>query len=107
MKSAKIYFDDILVGILTQDESGFTFTYLDEYLNSENSRPISLTLPLRKEPYKSKFLFPFFDGLVPEGFLLNLACSHFHLNYLDRMSILLKTAKDVVGNVSVREIKDE
>ncbi len=107
MKNANVYCDDFLAGVLIQDDSGFTFAYLDEYLNSENARAISLTLPLRKEPFRSKHLFPFFDGLIPEGWLLDLTCSYFNLNCLDRMSILLKIGKDVVGNVVVEEIKDE
>ncbi len=105
MKSANVYCDDFLAGTLIQDDSGFTFTYLNEYLNSENARAISLTLPLRKEPYKSNYLFPFFDGLIPEGWLLDLTCSYFNLNRLDRMSILLKTGKNVIGNVSIEENK--
>lgn len=105
MKSANVYCDDFLAGTLIQDDSGFAFTYLNEYLNSENARAISLTLPLRKEPYKSNYLFPFFDGLIPEGWLLDLTCSYFNLNRLDRMSILLKTGKNVIGNVSIEENK--
>lgn len=107
MKSANVYCDDFLAGTLIQDENGFTFAYLDEYLKDENARAISLTLPLRQEPYRSNYLFPFFDGLIPEGWLLDLACSYFNLNHLDRMSILLKTGKNVIGNVSIEEINNE
>ena len=60
-------------GELIEDENGFSFRYLDEYLDSEGALPISLTMPLRHEEYRDKVLFPFFDGLIPEGWLLNIA----------------------------------
>ena len=65
MKSAKIYMYDRYAGRLTEDENGFQFVYDSEYLAAEGAEPISLTMPLRKEPYEDKVLFPFFDGLVP------------------------------------------
>ena len=76
MKKAKIYYKHLLAGNLVEDEHGFMFTYDTNYLQYPESRPISLTLPLRTEPYKSDMLFPFFDGLIPEGWLLNIAQEH-------------------------------
>jgi HipA-like protein len=38
-----------------------------------DARPVSLTLPIREAPYLSRVLFPFFDGLIPEGWLLDIA----------------------------------
>ena len=67
MKSAKIYMYDRYAGQLTEDENGFRFTYDAGYLATDNAEAISLTLPLREAPYKDKVLFPFFDGLIPEG----------------------------------------
>lgn len=67
MKSAKIYMYDHYAGRLTEDENGFQFVYDSDYLEMEGAEPISLTMPLREEPYEDKVLFPFFDGLVPEG----------------------------------------
>lgn len=31
--------------------------------------PVSFSVPLRPEPFEDKRLFPFFDGLIPEGWL--------------------------------------
>ena len=42
-------------------------------LNSDKAEAISLTLPLTDKPYHDTVLFPFFDGLIPEGWLLNIA----------------------------------
>jgi len=60
MKSGKVFYKDKFAGIISEDENGYTFKYQPEYLNSENAKVISLTLPLQKEIFKSKTMFPFF-----------------------------------------------
>lgn len=104
MKKAKVYMYDRLAGILTEDENGFHFEYDQNYLRSESAEPISLTLPLTKNKYHSNTLFPFFDGLIPEGWLLDIAQKNWKLNPRDRMEILLKTCQDCIGAASIEEI---
>ena len=101
MKSAKIFMYDRYAGILTENEDGFSFVYDSEYLQQTDAEPISLTMPLREEPYEDKVLFPFFDGLIPEGGLLNIAERSWKINQRDRMSLLLACCKDCIGAVSV------
>lgn len=103
MKKAKIYFQDQLAGTLVEDENGFTFTYDTLYLHHPAARPVSLTLPLRTEAYQSNVLFPFFDGLIPEGWLLNIAQEHWKIDLRDRMALLLACCQDCIGAVSVVE----
>ena len=69
MKQGKIYLYNQYVGLLTEDETGFTFAYDADYLASDGAEAVSLTLPLSNEPYHDTVLFPFFDGLIPEGWL--------------------------------------
>ena len=97
----KIYLYDQYVGLLTEDETGFTFAYDADYLASSQAEAVSLTLPLSNEPYHDTVLFPFFDGLIPEGWLLNIAESSWKINQRDRMSLLLACCKDCIGAVSV------
>lgn len=101
MKKAKVYVNNREAGVLTEDENGFTFRYHDEYLGSDEAEAVSLTLPLRAEEYQDKVLFPFFDGLIPEGWLLNIAENSWKINQRDRMSLLLACCKDCIGAVSV------
>ena len=101
MKQGKIYLYDQFVGTLTEDENGFTFAYAPEYLGKSNAEAISLTLPLTNKPYRSNVLFPFFDGLIPEGWLLTIAENNWKINERDRMSLLLACCKDCIGAVSV------
>lgn len=105
MKRAKIYMRSAWAGILTEDAEGYLFEYEKSYLEKEDAEPISLTLPLTNEAYKSKILFPFFDGLIPEGWLLDIAQKNWKLNSHDRMSILLATCRDCIGAVSVEPME--
>jgi serine/threonine-protein kinase HipA len=104
MRRAKVLFQETIAGILSEDEHGFHFQYEELYLKDEKSLAISLTLPKSNIPYESKMLFPFFDGLIPEGWLLNIAQKNWKINPRDRMGILLKTCKDCIGAVSIIEI---
>lgn len=107
MKQANIYYKNKLAGILSENDSGYEFHYYIEYLNTKDAKPISLTLPLRIESYQSNVLFPFFDGLIPEGWLLDVALRNTDISMLDRMSLLLLCCYDCIGAVSVEPIKEE
>ena len=101
MRQAQIYRKGILAGTLTEDGGEYTFCYDAQYLSSPQAAAISLTLPLQPEAYTSPVLFPFFDGLIPEGWLLDVALRNTDISVLDRMSILLLCCKECIGSVSV------
>lgn len=102
MKKAKVYMYKSWAGTLTEDENGYHFLYEKSYLENPEAEAISLTMPLTEKEYQSKVLFPFFDGLIPEGWLLDIAQKNWKLNPRDRMSILLKTCHDCIGAVSIQ-----
>jgi serine/threonine-protein kinase HipA len=93
---------DRLAGIIREDEDGYRFTYDEGYLDADGALAISLSLPLRTEPYRDRSLFPFFDGLIPEGWLLDIAERTWKLDQRDRMGLLLACCEDTIGAVSVR-----
>ena len=103
MRQANIFYKDYLAGVLTENDAGYEFHYLPEYLSLETAKAVSLTLPLQKESYTSPVLFPFFDGLIPEGWLLDVVLHNWKLNIRDRFGILLVSCKDPIGVVSVRD----
>ena len=104
-RTAYVYVRDTFAGILQETENGFSFKYDEAYLASENSSPISLTMPIREEEYTSKTMFAFFDGLIPEGWLLDIVVNNWKLDHKDRFGIILAACKDPIGNVSVRREK--
>ena len=93
MRQAAIYRKGVHAGTLTEDGGDYRFRYDEAYLAREDARPISLTLPLQTEMVVSPVLFPFFDGLIPEGWLLDVALRNTDISILDRMSLLLLCCK--------------
>lgn len=87
MKQANVYVSNNLAGVLTEDDLGYEFRYDSDYLKSEGAEAVSLTLPLSAKPYRDKVLFPFFDGLIPEGWLLDIAEQSWKISAHDRFSL--------------------
>ena len=104
MRTAEIYVFDKFAGNLVEDDYGtFTFQYDAAYLRDDLPVAVSSTMPLKKEPYASTSLFPFFDGLIPEGWLLDIAEKNWKLDSRDRMGLLLACCSSSIGAVSVRQ----
>ena len=106
MKKAKVFLKDQLAGILIENEEGYSFQYDSEFLKSEHAEAVSLTWPLTNRPYQDKVLFPFFDGLIPEGWLLDIAQKNWKIDLRDRMALLLACCKDCIGAVSIEAITE-
>lgn len=102
---AYIYVRNEFAGELCETDDGYTFAYDKEYLQKDNACAVSLTLPLSDEEYKSKTFFPFFDGLIPEGWLLEAVVRNWKIDSRDRFGLLLVACKDCIGNVSVESEK--
>lgn len=100
---ANVYVANRLAGMLKETDFGYSFKYNDEYLTSTDPLPVSITLPLSKKEYTSNILFPFFDGLIPEGWLLDIVCKNWKVDSKDRFGLLLVACKDCAGSVSITE----
>ena len=103
-RTAYVYVRSDFAGILRETDAGYSFLYDAEYLRGEQVSAVSLTLPLQSEEYTSKTLFAFFDGLIPEGWLLNIVTQNWKLDAKDRFGLLLVACQDCIGAVSVREV---
>jgi len=102
MRKAQIYYGDTLAGILTETDDGFyTFIYEDTYVTEHPGDFITFSMPVRAQVYTEKRLFPFFDGLIPEGWLLDIASKSWKINPNDRMGLLLACCRNCIGAVSV------
>lgn len=100
-KHAKVLYDGLLAALLSETDEGYVLAYDSNYLLQESSNPISLTLPKQKAVYTSKTLFAFFDGLIPEGWLLDIVVDHWKVKANDRFELLLTTCRDTIGAVTV------
>ena len=99
-RQGDVFYRDLLAGKIEQADGNFKFTYNEGYL-AKKGEPVSLILPLRQEPYVEKTMIPFFDGLIPEGWLLNIAEKNWKIDSKDRMSLLLTLCQDCIGAVKV------
>lgn len=102
-RTAYVYVREQFAGVLSETDEGYRFSYSDAYLAEADTPPVSLTLPKRKEPYASRTLFSFFDGLIPEGWLLNVVSRNWKINPRDRFGLLLVACKDCIGAVTIQE----
>ena len=106
-RAADVYVRDVYAGLVKETDAGYSFRYEPDYLDSAEALPVSITLPLSPDEYTSPVLFPFFDGLIPEGWLLDVACRNWKLNKSDRFGLLMVCCRDCIGDVSVREVSHE
>ena len=101
MKKGLVYKKTILTGFVWEDENSYSFQYDETYLQNPVYGSVSKTLPLRSQVFSDKNMLPFFDGLIPEGWLLQIAIDNWKLNARDRMTLLLTLCKDCIGDVSI------
>jgi len=105
MREGKVYYKELFAGILTETDDGeYVFCYDEKYVANHPEKFITFTMPVTFIPYTDKRLFPFFEGLIPEGWLLNIASESWKINKTDRMGLLLACCRNCIGAVSVEPI---
>jgi serine/threonine-protein kinase HipA len=104
-RTAYVYVRDTFAGTLKETDSGYSFGYDSGYLENPEAPFVSLTLPKKSETYTSRTLFSFFDGLIPEGWLLNIVSHNWKIDKSDRFALLLVACRDCIGSVSIREVR--
>ena len=108
MRSAQIYYKELLAGKLVETNEGeYVFQYDDQYVKDHQDKFVTFSMPVSNRPFKEKRLFPFFEGLIPEGWLLDIAAKGWKINPNDRMGLLLACCKNCIGAVSVLPIPEE
>lgn len=107
MRQAKILYKNEEAGILAQDDEGhFTFRYHKTWIADTGKPSISLSFPKRKQEFHSKFLFPFFYHILPEGSNRQIVCKYNRIDEDDDFGLLMTTAKyDSVGAINVIKIE--
>jgi serine/threonine-protein kinase HipA len=108
MRRGMVYYKDALAGVITETNDGeYVFEYSTPYVNEHPNDFITFTMPVTEEPYRDKRLFAFFEGLIPEGWLLNIASESWKINRNDRMGLLLACCRNCIGAVSVHPIPED
>ncbi|MDP2089758.1 MAG: HipA N-terminal domain-containing protein [Flavobacteriaceae bacterium] len=109
MRKAGILYKEEEAGILTQHDDGtFTFRYHDNWIADSSKPSISLTLPKKQQEYYSKYLFPFFYNMLPEGTNKQIVCKHMRIDSDDYFGLLMTTARtDSIGAIRVIKIEQQ
>lgn len=108
MRQGIVKYNNIQAGLLTEDDNGeYFFVYDEAYAKAYPDQFITFQMPVSTRAYRSKRLFPFFDGLIPEGWLLNIAAETWKINKNDRMDLLLACCQNAIGAVSVHPVIPE
>jgi serine/threonine-protein kinase HipA len=109
MRKAKVYFSGAclpasrnLAGILEEVEKNKRYKFV--YENGYTGDPISLTMPVKKDEYLFEEFPPFFDGLLPEGVMLEGLVRKLKIDSNDLFGQLMAVGHDMVGAVTVEEI---
>lgn len=105
-REGNVFFRGVKAGTVWQDEEGYGFIYDADYYRTAKE-PVSFTLPLRETAFLSKTMLPFFDGLIPEGWLLDITVKNWKLDPKDRMQLLLTVCRDCLGAVSIESINQQ
>lgn len=100
-RMANVYLSGQLVGFLREEHGATTFAYTSEWLSRRDAQPVSLTMPLRAEPYTHTGLHPFFENLLPEGWLLEVTSRKLKVSKDDLFGLLVATCADCVGAVEI------
>ena len=105
MRKASVYMQDELAGFLTEstDRANYTFEYIEDY----EGLPISLTMPVEKKSFSYNTFPPFFDGVLPEGIMLDGMLRQLKIDKRDYFSQLLAVGEDLVGAVTVKIMAHE
>ena len=100
LRKADVMFKDVLAGVIEETGKGYRFTYAPDYL--KDNKPIGVAFPLREQPYESTALFPFFKGLLSEGWLRAIICQTLKIDPKDEFGLLIKTCGDCIGAVWIK-----
>ncbi len=105
MRRGKVYYNEVLAGVLTETDSGeYIFHYDNDYFYNTHLPSISVTLPKSRQHHRSSFLFPFFFNMLSEGVNRKLQSRALKIDENDHFGMLLKTAAhETIGAITVRE----
>ena len=102
MRRAKVLVNGTEAGILEETRRGEEYVY--RYREDYHGTPVSLTMPTAKREYRFNHFPPFFDGVLPEGVMLESLLRQKKIDRNDLFSQLLAVGDDLVGSVTVEEM---
>ena len=102
MKKAHVFVNGNLAGVLEEieKEKKYRFSYLQTY----EGPSVSLEMPTTESMYEFNRFPPFFEGVLPEGMMLEGLLRKTKIDKNDLMSQLIAVGHDLVGNVTIKDV---
>lgn len=102
MRKAEVFNNGVPAGEFIEFEKNknYKFTYYNNY----SSSPISLTMPVAAKEFHFNSFPPFFEGLLPEGIMLDSLLRTAKIDADDYFTQLMYVGGDLVGSVTVKEL---
>jgi len=100
MNKVAVYINESFVGTLEQVV--YLKQYRFDYCEAYSGPPVSMTMPVSKKSFEYNRFPPFFDGLLPEGIMLEGLLRQEKIDANDYFNQLIAVGNDLVGAVSIR-----
>jgi serine/threonine-protein kinase HipA len=96
-----VYMHGAIAGILERrSQARLRFTYDEDWV-AEARPPLSLSLPVRSQPFDHDECSPFFEGLLPEGDFLKAIARTLHVSATNPFQLLNELGGECAGAISV------
>ena len=96
--SVPIWFDDLAVGhVDVASDGSLSLRYAERWLQTTGAFPLSVTMPLRAEPYPSDIISPWLANLLPEEEQLQVLTRSLGLDQADVLAVLAEIGGDTAG----------
>ncbi len=102
MRKAAVFVNRVFAATFTEVSKK---EYVLEYDASYSGNPISLKLPIAERKFTFSQFPTYFDGVLPEGAMLEHMLKTLKIDRHDYFSQLMSVGKDLVGHVTVEEIQ--
>lgn len=100
-RTLDVYLHRDVVGHLIQDDDGrMIFSYAESWLESPGARPLSHSLPLRKERFIQKECRGFFAGILPEQSQRELVARNLGISASNDFAMLEQIGGECAGAVT-------
>lgn len=105
MRKAKVFMHGYPAGLLEEVEQGKAYRFV--YFPGYEGTPVSLTMPVDQGYFFFPSFPPFFEGLLPEGIMLEGMLRRLKIDRQDLFSQLVAAGQDLVGAVTCEIMPDE
>jgi serine/threonine-protein kinase HipA len=100
-RALAVYLHNDLAGQLIQNDGGqMTFKYAHDWVNSPGATPLSQSLPLRKERFRSKECRGFFAGILPEDNKREIIAQNLRISARNDYAMLEQLGGECAGAIT-------